>query len=141
MKNIKENGLERKVLVYPVAVGSYESLVTFYGASTGGSLLKGWNQQTDHGITVAQHSLDNLVYQKIAELKVRPLFLIDVEGAEFDVVKGANKIINHIPEAIFCIEIPCREFMPDEKFNPHFIEIFEYFLNLDLNYISSATFN
>ena len=129
-KNINENGLKDKIIVYPVAVGSTESLVTFYGASTGGSLLKGWNQQSDFGITLPLHSLDGLIYSKIIEKQARPLFLIDVEGAEYEVVKGAFKIISEVPGCIFCIEIPCKEFMPDEIFNPHFLDIFEQFFKL-----------
>ena len=39
MKNVKENSLEQKILIFPVAVGEKETLVTFYGASTGGSFL------------------------------------------------------------------------------------------------------
>lgn len=42
-------------------------------------------------------------------------------------VKGASKISKDIPGAVFCIEIPCKAFMPGEIFNPHFMDIFNHF--------------
>ena len=55
------------------------------------------------------------------------MFLIDVEGAEFQVIQGALNIIQEHKESKFVIEIPTCEFMPDEKFNPNFSKIFDLF--------------
>lgn len=124
-RNIRQNDLASKVSVFPVAVGQTSGLAKFFGASTGGSLLKGWNQQVDDGIDVPLFSLDALIGYGLQGTK--PLILIDVEGAEFEVIKGAKHIVTSIPEAIFCVEIPAKEFMPGEKMNPHFYDIFEFF--------------
>jgi FkbM family methyltransferase len=123
-KNINQNNLTEKIVVFPVAVGSKESLVKFYGASTGGSLLRGWNSQFDDGQDLQAFSLDFLLYDKL--LNRKSLFLIDVEGAEFEVIKGAKNIVRD-SDSIFCIEIPCRQFMPDDKFNKNFQNIFKFF--------------
>ncbi|MBG0744347.1 MAG: FkbM family methyltransferase [Cylindrospermopsis raciborskii KL1] len=128
MKNIRENSLTNKIVVFPVAAGAGQSLATFYGASTGGSLLKGWNQQVDDGINVSVLSLDFLLQSSLKN--TRPLFLIDVEGSEYEVIKGAKGIIENIEKATFCIEISCRQFMPGQTFNPNFINIFEYFYSV-----------
>ena len=124
MKNIRENHLDKKVTIFPMAVGAKCDIVDFFGASTAGSLLKGWNFQVDKGQMVPCVSLDSILLDKL--LKKRALFLIDVEGAEFDVVEGAQNIISST-NSVFCIEIPCREFMPNEIFNPNFKKIFDLF--------------
>jgi FkbM family methyltransferase len=126
-KNIRENGLDDKIYLYPVAVGYRQSIETFYGASTGGSLLQGWNQQYDDGINIPMFTLDFLIYEKIKEKKI--LFLIDVEGSEYGVIKGSLKIIKNIDNAAFIMEIPCSGFMPNDVFNPNFMEIFKLFFN------------
>jgi FkbM family methyltransferase len=123
-KNVFENNLTEKIIVFPVAVGSGESLVKFYGASTGGSLIKGWNAQVDNGQNIPIFSLDFLLKSKLSNKKI--LILIDVEGSEFEVIKGAVNIIKE-KNAVFFIEIPCREFMPGENFNINFKNIFNFF--------------
>lgn len=125
MKNVIANNLNERIVIFPVAAGSRESIVTFYGASTGGSLLKGWNQQIDEGTTLPMFTLDFLLYAKLRNVK--SLFLIDVEGAEFEVIKGAKNIVEGSQDSVFCVEIPCREFMPEEIFNPNFLSIFNFF--------------
>jgi len=132
-KNIKINSLEHKIRVFPVAAGKEEYVATFYGAATGGSLLQGWNNQIDKGIDIPVFSLDFLLFEKL-KVGSSSLVLIDVEGAEFDVVQGAANIIENIKNVVFCIEIPCREFMPGETFNPNFARIFKYFN--DLGYLA-----
>ena len=111
-------------MVFPVAASSKECLVKFYGASTGGSLLRGWNAQFDDGQDLQAFSLDFLLYDKL--LNKKSVFLIDVEGAEFEVIKGAKNIVRD-SDSIFCIEIPCCQFMPDENFNKNFQNIFNFF--------------
>jgi FkbM family methyltransferase len=76
-KNVRENGLQDKIFVLPVAAGSKPSLATFYGADTGGSLLKGWNQQVDTGVDVPIFPLDMLLQVPLQGKRL--LFLIDVE--------------------------------------------------------------
>ncbi len=124
-KNIRQNSdLSEKIVVFPVAASSSESLVKIYGASTGGSLLRGWNSQFDDGEDLQAFSLDFLLYEKL--LNIKALFLIDVEGAEFEVIQGAQNIVRDT-HATFCIEIPCRQFMPGEVFNKNFKDIFHFF--------------
>lgn len=126
-KNVRENGLQERIFVLPVAAGSKPMLGTFYGADTGGSLLKGWNQQVDTGVDVPIFPLDMLLQTGLEG--TRPLFLIDVEGAELEVVKGASRLIDTLEGAVYCVEIPCVEFMPDGIFNPAFVDTFEFFFD------------
>jgi FkbM family methyltransferase len=127
LKNVKENGLVGSVTVFPVAVSSRKSIEKFFGMSSGGSLLRGWNSQYDQGKLVQCMDLDYLILDKIAGKSA--VFLIDVEGAEFQVLEGALEIIRKHKESRFVVEIPTCQFMPDEKFNPNFYKTFDLFFS------------
>lgn len=127
LKNIKENNLGENVIVFPVAASSKNYIERFFGMSSGGSLIKGWNQQYDDGQLVQCMTLNYLLADKIAGKA--SVFLIDVEGAEFQVIQGAEEIMGEHNNAKFIVEIPTREFMPGEKFNPNFCKIFELFFS------------
>lgn len=127
MKNVKENSLDRNVIIFPLAASCDNQIEKFYGMSTGGSLLKGWNQQYDEGQLVQCLTLDYLLFDKIIDKS--SVFLIDVEGAEFQVVEGAKDIISKHNNVRFVVEIPTKKFMPGEKFNPNFSKIFELFFS------------
>ena len=126
LKNVYINRLSKKVLVYPFAVGDDNKVTKFFGQSTGGSLLSGWNGQSKSSAYVQMVSATKLLKDDIVNKK--SLLLIDVEGAELFVVKGLYDIIqNNTYETDYIIEIACKQFMPNEIFNPHFIEIFDVF--------------
>ena len=127
LKNINENSLVDNVTVFPIAVSSKRGIERFFGMSTGGSLLRGWNYQYDQGKLVQCIDLDYLIFDKI--IGKSAVFLIDVEGAEFQVLQGALEIIRKHKESKFVIEIPTRQFMPDEKFNPNFSKVFNLFFS------------
>lgn len=127
MKNVKENSLDQNVIVFPLAASCRNQIERFFGMSTGGSLLKGWNQQYDEGQFVQCVTLDYLIFDEIIDKN--SVFLIDVEGAEFQVIEGARDIIHKHSNAQFVIEVPTRKFMPGEQFNPNFSKIFELFFS------------
>lgn len=131
-KNIFNNNLHNRVLLYPLACSEKNEVLNFYGASSGGSLLKGFNEQYDDGSFVQAIKLDQI---KNSHLKDEPaLYLIDVEGAEYNVLQGATKIIE-AANSTFVIEICCREYMPNEVFNKDFFHIFKLFF--DHGYIAN----
>ena len=126
LKNVYINNLSNKVLVYPFAVGDDNKVTKFFGQSTGGSLLSGWNGQSNSSAYVQMVSASKFLKDDI--LNKKNLFLIDVEGAELNVVKGLLDIIqNNVHITDFIIEIACKQFMPNEFFNSDFIETFELF--------------
>ena len=50
---------------------------------------------------------------------------IDVEGAEYGVVRGAQRLLERQPAATWLVEIILADWHPG--FNPHFLETFELF--------------
>ena len=124
-KNICVNSLADRIQMFPVAASLSNSIVRMFGASTGSSLIKGWNHQTDSGFLVPSFSLDFLLYHHICEHPC--LFLIDVEGSEFSVIQGAANLVRSLTGSVFCLEVSCRAFSPDGLLNPNFLPTFEFF--------------
>ena len=131
-KNIFNNNLHSKVMLYPLACSDKNEVMNFYGASSGGSLLRGFNEQYDDGSFVQATKLDQLKDTELQDESA--LYLIDVEGSEYNVLMGAKKIIEAV-NSTFVIEICCREFMPNEVFNKDFFDIFKLFF--DYGYIAN----
>lgn len=123
-KNVFENDLQDKVFIAPFAAFEKKEVLKFYGAASSGSLLRGFNQQYDSGVYVQAISSDELMPSDFG--KSGALYLIDVEGAEFSVLKGAEKLIG-ARNSTFVVEVSCREFMPNETFTESFMAIFELF--------------
>jgi hypothetical protein len=68
--------------------------------------------------------MDNLLGNRFAGKK---LFIkIDVEGAEYDVLKGAIKTLTMSPRPTWFIEICLSEFHPG-KLNPNYADTFNLF--------------
>ena len=123
LKNIHQNNLSSKVTCLHLAVGDAFRLVEFFGSSTGGSLIKGWNDQDSLNEIVQLVKGDNLVSSFVCD-QSGALFLIDCEAAEYEVLRGLENTIANTNSS-FLVEIPCREFMPNEEFNPNFLNIFK----------------
>ena len=97
-----------------------------YGASgPSASLVKNWaNYSSRFRIIVPVSTLDNVL---AGRLHGKRLFIkMDVEGAEFKVLKGAMETLRLLPKPIWLLEICLEEFHPDGK-NPDFREIFNLF--------------
>lgn len=123
-KNAFENNLQDKVFINQFAAFETTKVLKFYGAATGGSLLKGFNHQYDRGVYVQAISLDKLIPSDFEESGA--LYLIDVEGSEFSVLKGAEELIG-LRNSTFIVEVSCREFMPNEIFSEYFMPLFKLF--------------
>lgn len=131
-KNIFINNLQKRVFLHPLACSEKNEVLNFYGASSGGSLLMGFNEQYDDGSFVQAIKLDQIKNLHLKDESA--LYLIDVEGSEYSVLKGATKIIE-AANSTFVIEICCREYMPNEVFNEDFSHIFKLFF--DHGYIAN----
>jgi FkbM family methyltransferase len=125
-QNLIANGWENEAEVFPVALSENPGLLTLYGASgPSASLIKNWAGYSSHfKKTVPVSTLDNVL---AGRLLGRHLFIkIDVEGAEYQVLKGALMTLALSPKPIWLLEICLEEFHP-EGYNPDFLKIFELF--------------
>ena len=124
--NLIANRWENHVEIFPVALSDKPGLLTLYGASgPSASLVKNWAGYSSHfRKTVPVSTLDNVLAGRFASQSL--LIKIDVEGAEYQVLKGATRLISREPRPIWLLEICFQEFHPS-GLNPDFREIFQLF--------------
>lgn len=112
------------VSVYPVALGAEPGLLTLYGSGTAASFISGWAGAAQR-TTVPVATLDSIVIGS-SLVGQQMLIKVDVEGAERDVLKGAEKTLAASPAPMWLVEINLDEHHPAGQ-NPDFREVFEIF--------------
>lgn len=122
--NLNENGWN-DVEVYPVALGNQPGIATLYGASTGASLICGW-AGASHLLrqTVPISTLDILLGVRFAGKRL--IIKVDVEGAEYAMLKGAISTLAMSPGPIWLVEIGLSDHQPT-SLNPNYTKTFELF--------------
>jgi FkbM family methyltransferase len=124
--NIKYNNWQKSVEVFPLGLSSEPDLLTLYGASgPSASLIGGWAGYSKRFKSIISvNTLDMLVGDRFVGKK---LFIkIDVEGAEYNVLRGALKTLDISPRPTWFIEICLNEFHPTEM-NPYYEATFDLF--------------
>lgn len=116
----------RNTEVFPLGLSNKPDLLTLYGASgPSASLISGWagySKRFKRIIPVT--TLDTLLGDRFVG---KSLFIkIDVEGAEYNVIRGALKTLGRSPRPTWFIEICLNEFYPT-GINPHYEATFELF--------------
>jgi FkbM family methyltransferase len=127
LKNIQNNGWAKLVEVFPVAMGSGADILQMWGGGTGASLVKGWASTPESYVTqVPILSLDRVLGDSLCGKKA--LILVDIEGAEFMMLQGANQTLMNEPRPIWMMEISTTEHQPaGTVMNPYFAKTFELF--------------
>lgn len=126
-RNLVANGWADQVEVLPVAAGAKRGLVDIYGGGTAASLLEGWaGIPSAYCQTVPLTTLDDALGQRFDG--ERCFVLIDVEGAELGVLKGASALLHAPRKPVWMVEISIDEHFPGGvKTNPNLLETFETF--------------
>lgn len=127
-RNLLSNGWERSAEVMPVALSAAPGLLTLYGASgPSASLLQNWaGYSPSYQQIVAVSTLDNLLVGRFDGERL--LVKIDVEGAEYGVLQGAQATLRRAVRPMWLLEVCLHEFHPS-GFNPDFLRVFETFWN------------
>lgn len=123
-RTLEENGwLDTEVL--PIGLGAAPGIAFLYGASgPGASLIRDWagySSRTRQAIPLG--TLDAVLGGRFAHERL--LIKIDVEGAEFDVLRGASMTLARQPRPAWVVEICLHQYHPTG--NRHFLETFERF--------------
>jgi FkbM family methyltransferase len=122
--NLLMNGW-RDVEVLPVGAGAEPGLATLYGSGTGASLITRWAGTSEVTARIIPLStLDGVLAGRFAGERL--LIKIDVEGAEYAVLKGADAMLARRPRPTWLVEICLTENHP-AGVNPHFATVFEIF--------------
>ncbi|MDH5672675.1 MAG: FkbM family methyltransferase [Myxococcales bacterium] len=110
--------------VWPVALGVERGTLAIYGGRTGASLVPGWSGTSrGYRTIVSATTLDRVLLERSGQ---RMLIKVDVEGAEYSLLKGAVETLRLQPSPVWLMEICLREHSPDGQ-NPRFLETFETF--------------
>jgi FkbM family methyltransferase len=119
--NLKVNGW-LDVEVYPVGLAHHPGLATLHGFGTGASLLSGWARiPPSLGRTIPLSTLDILLGDRFRGKQL--LIKVDVEGAEYDLLQGASKVLANEPAPVWIVEVNLSEHHPT-GINPRFLETF-----------------
>ena len=125
-QNLTANGWEDRAEVFPLALSERPGLLTLYGASgPSASLIKNWaGYSSRFKRTVPVSTLDNVLAGRFSGQR---LFVkMDVEGAEYQVLKGAVATLGRGPKPVWLIEICLEEFHPEGS-NRDFQQTFQLF--------------
>jgi FkbM family methyltransferase len=127
LHNLAANSFDREVEVFPLALGSDAGIARIFGGGTGASLVKGWaGIPESYSTLVPRSSLDNVLGSRFEGKNC--LILIDVEGIEHEVLRGASVLLNQRPKPVWMVEVCINEHQPQARsINPHLLDTFDRF--------------
>jgi FkbM family methyltransferase len=114
-----------EVEVFPVGLSGKAGIKRLFGGNTGASFLPGWAGASDKWYEIVPIStLDVIVNTRFNGQSL--LIKMDVEGFEYEALKGAEHTLRLQPQPVWLIEICLDEHFPD-GLNDKFAETFEIF--------------
>lgn len=128
--NIKSNDL-KGVEVFPIGLSSAPSLSVLGGMGAQASFLPNWGREewvfSKHIQTLCPVStLDIVLGNRFAGRRM--LVKIDVEGLEFEVLKGATATLEMSPKPVWMLECFLDHYHPNGR-NPNFERVFATFFD------------
>jgi FkbM family methyltransferase len=124
LRNIERNGF-KDIDAYKIALGRNRTRLQLWGGGEGASLESNWGgMKSTYSVEVEVDSLDNLIADRFL---IEELFIkIDVEGHEYEALRGAGRLLSRSPSPVWLIEIGFKENFSG-GINPDFLKIFELF--------------
>jgi len=129
-RNLVRNLFENKITnieAYLVALSDQIGIGNLFGDGEMASLTDGWgNKSSNYSNLVMMNLLDNLLCGRFPGKKI--LIKMDVEGHEYQVLKGAGLSLSRTPRPVWMLEHGFNEHF--SGINPHFLDVFELFWKL-----------
>jgi len=115
-----------QIEVFPVAACEFAGTLSLYGRGVVASLIPGWSGASSSRATrIPGIPLDRIV-ETLPDKRI--FVLMDVEGAELEVMKGAPDLLSSSPPPIWMVEINLTDHQPDlERARNRFVEVFRMF--------------
>ena len=124
LDNLVRNGWS-DVLVLPLALGARNAIAPMFGAGTGASLTAGWaGVRTTRPARVPVATADEELLPRIAGR--RALVKVDVEGAERELLAGAERLLRAVPPPTWLIEVVLDQHHPAGR-HPAFAAVMDTF--------------
>jgi hypothetical protein len=110
-----------------VGISNNPGITKIFGASTQASLIPGWSSDnSSHYSLIPVTTLDLLLGDRLEGKKA--VFIIDIEGAEYNLLKGATRQLKIQPRPTWFVEICAGDFQPKGiSVNPTLLPTFEIF--------------
>lgn len=127
LTNVWANGWQDRIEVFPLALCDRPQILKIFGGGTGASLIDGWAGADSQNFTLVPAStLDLTLQERFSDRRV--FLLVDVEGAELAMLRGAQRMMSRTPKPTWLVEIAISEHQPQGvAINPHLLETFELF--------------
>ena len=124
-RNLRANGFSN-VEVFPVGLAGEDGLGRMYGYGDMASFVPGWAQASEaQSALVPLTSLDTVAALRFQGKK---LFIkLDVEGFEPEVLAGATRTLDLVPNPTWLVEILLRNEAIPGGVNPNFAKTFDVF--------------
>jgi FkbM family methyltransferase len=124
-RNLRSNGYDENVTVHACACGEKTGEMEIFGVGTGASLVKGWARNPKSLRNVVQiRRLDEIISPE--SVSDRTLFLVDVEGFELQVMKGAEALLSAPNQPIWMLESGLSDHREHGQLNSAFLEVFDF---------------
>lgn len=125
LRNLKQNSFDKLSEVHPTALGAETGILELFGSGTAASLVEGWaGISSESSRLVPILRLDDVLRGRFQESK--NLILIDVEGAELHVLRGALETLGRDNPPWWVIEVNINEHQPSGiTINPNLVETFK----------------
>jgi FkbM family methyltransferase len=124
LNNLSVNGWQDSEVVV-AAVSDKTGIAEIFGNNTSASLVSGWASRSARSMIrerIVLTTLDLVLARRF--LNERLLIKVDVEGAEFGLLKGAVETLARTPSPTWVVEICLSENFPDSC-NPRYVETFD----------------
>ncbi len=123
-RNIAINNWTGGIDVHPVACGETKGSAEIFGEGTGASFVSGWARNPDAlSHTVPVERLDDILAPET--ITTKSVFLVDVEGFELEVMRGATGILAGPQRPVWVLESGLTDHRPGGKMNLGFLEVVE----------------
>lgn len=131
LTNLDANGWRDRVSLLPLALSDAPGTATIYGSRLGASLIPGWAGTPEHySTTVDVSTLDTVLAGHTAASTGHLLILVDIEGAELMMLRGATATLDRHPAPTWVVEIAVHEHQPRGiSINPNLIATFACFFD------------
>ena len=129
-RNIKINNWDTDVVVHPVACGESAGAAEIFGEGSGASFISGWARNPNalkHRVPVER--LDSLLFDE--NVTEKSVFLVDVEGFELEVLRGAGSILAAPNRPVWILESGLTDHRPEGELNLGFLEVLQIVLDND----------
>jgi FkbM family methyltransferase len=126
-KNIAANTWQDNIEIFPAAVGDKSGLIEIYGGGTAASLIQGWSHTPSYYRRWVPITTLDLALGKRFEGR-QSLILVDIEGAENAMLRGASVLLQSALKPVWIVEISVSGHQPEGvKVNPDLLSTFQRF--------------